>query len=128
MPRFHCAPPLPPSFASDQEITAATTSFELEELYKQASELKDSGKYQEALIIWKRILKTNEDGLGRDNSITAIAIRGLAGSYFDIGDNEKAESLYLESLSITEKDKGSNSSLTAMSLRPFAKIFCRYSL
>src|SRR5262245_47545013 len=78
-----------------EELRAATENDrslqEARNLYRNAGDMYEAGKYDEALSSYGRALEIREKALGPNNSDVANAINGLAICYTSKGDYSKAE-------------------------------------
>jgi tetratricopeptide (TPR) repeat protein len=86
------------------------------ELNRQALELYSSGKYEQAIPIAEKLLKTVERQRGLDHPETATSLNNLAELYRAMGAYGKAEPLLQRALAIREKTLGPYHPNTAQSL------------
>lgn len=86
-------------------------------------ELKNIGKYDEALEPCQRALAIDEKMLGGEHPDVAISLNNLAALYNAKGEYPKAEPLYLRSLAILEKMLGSEHPSVATSLNNLAGLY-----
>jgi WD40 repeat protein len=73
---------------------------------KQATELKKSGKFEEAEALYRRVLGIREKVLGPEHPDTANSFNNLAVLLRNKGDYDSAEPLYRKALAICEKALG----------------------
>src|SRR5262249_10830605 len=110
-----------------EELRAATENDralqEARKLYKKASDLRNSGKYDEALPQFERALEIREKRLGPDHPDVSQAISGLATLHYYKGEYAKAEPLYQRALAITEKSLGPEHPDVAQSLHNLAVLY-----
>src|SRR6266508_1872735 len=93
-----------------EELRAATDADralqEARKLYKKAIDLRNAGKYDEALSPFERALEIRERRLGPDHPDVSQAINSLATLHYYKGEYTKAEPLYQRALAIWEKALG----------------------
>src|SRR5262249_57812208 len=110
-----------------EELRAATENDralqEARKLYKKASDLRNSGKYDEALPQFERALEIREKRLGPDHPDVSQAISGLATLHYYKGEDSKAEPLYQRALAIKEKSLGPEHPDVAQSLHKIAVLY-----
>jgi CHAT domain-containing protein/Tfp pilus assembly protein PilF len=95
---------------------------EARNLYKKATELRDAGKYGEALPSYERALEIRERVLEPDHPDIAAPINGLAILHYYEGEYATAESLHQRALAIQEKALGPEHPDVATSLNGLANI------
>ena len=108
---------IPPLYveANSDELQTAT------DLTEQGSQLYVAGKYAEAIPLIEQALAIRQRVLGPEDLTTAESLDNLAGLYRAIGNNDQAESLYLQALGIVEK--GSDPEPTVASLNNLASFY-----
>src|SRR5262249_40223739 len=93
-----------------EELRAATDNDralqEARKLFKKAIDLRNAGKYDEALPYFESALEIRERMLGPDHLDVSQAINGLALLHYYRGEYSKAEPLYQRALAIQEKALG----------------------
>src|SRR5262245_46793170 len=93
-----------------EELRAATENDralqQARKLYKKAIDLRNAGKYDEALPYFESALEIRERILGPDHPDVSQAINGLAIIHYFKGEYSKAEPLHLRALAIQEKSLG----------------------
>ena len=92
-------------------------------LYKEAIELRDAGKYDEAQPYFEGALEARERILGPDHPDVSQAIHGLATLHHYKGEYLKAEPLYQRALAIREKSLGPDHPDVADSLNYLANLY-----
>jgi tetratricopeptide (TPR) repeat protein len=92
-------------------------------LYKKFIELRQAGKFKEAIPIAQENLELTEKALGPDHPQTAIALNNLAELYDSTGDYVKAEPLLQRALKINEKALGPDHPDTATNLFNLAGLY-----
>lgn len=85
-------------------------------LYEQSRQLRQAGKYAEALPLAEQALKRWEKLLGPESPLVADSLNNLAEIYRAIGKYDLAEPLLVRSLAIYEKAFGADHPLVAESL------------
>jgi CHAT domain-containing protein len=110
-----------------EELRAATENDralqEARNLYRKATDLREEGKYDEALPSYERALEIRERVLEPDHPEIAASINGLAILYYYAGEYAKAESLHQRALAIREKALWPNHPDVATSLNGLANIY-----
>src|SRR5215510_13209006 len=110
-----------------EELRAATENDralqEARKLYKKAVDLRNAGKYDEALPHFERALEIRERRLGPDHPDVSQAINGLATLHHSKGKYSKAEPLYQRALAIREKSLGPEHPDVAQSLNNLAYLY-----
>src|SRR4030095_7035934 len=96
---------------------------EARKLYKEAIELRDAGKYDEAQPYFEGALEARERRLGPDHPDVSQAIDGLATLHHYKGEYLKAEPLYQRALAIREKSLGPDHPDVANSLNYLANLY-----
>jgi CHAT domain-containing protein len=103
-----------------EETRAATENdralYEAYLLYQEAMELRDAGRYDEALPLFERVIETRKRILGPDAPDLAVAIHDLAVFYYYKGDYPMVEPLSNRALAIQEKALGRNHPQVATTL------------
>ena len=94
----------------------------LEECHRQATTLREKGKFTEALPLSQRALAISEKSFGPQHQNTAATLCNLAILYQCMGDYAKALPLYERSLAIREKTLGPRHRDTAFSLNGLAHL------
>jgi CHAT domain-containing protein/Flp pilus assembly protein TadD len=93
---------------------------EAKRLNQQAINLYKDGKYEEAIILIKKVLIIREKLQGKDHPDVAISLNNLADSYRSQGKYTEATPLFQRSLAIFEKAFGNNNPNVALSLNNLA--------
>src|SRR6266511_542885 len=110
-----------------EELRAATENDralqEARKLYKKAIDLRNSGRYDEALPHFERALEIRERRLGPDHPDVSQAISGLATLHYYKGEYSKAEPLYQRALAIREKSLDPEHPDVAQSLHNLAILY-----
>jgi tetratricopeptide (TPR) repeat protein len=110
-----------------EELRAATENDralqEARKLYKKAIDLRNSGRYDEALPHFERALEIRERRLGPDHPDVSQAISGLATLHYYKGEYSKAEPLYQRALAIRKKSLGPEHPDVAASLNNLANLY-----
>src|SRR6266540_4477285 len=110
-----------------EELRAATDADralqEARKLYKKAIDLRNAGKYDEALSPFERALEIRERRLGPDHPDVSQAINSLATLHYYKGDYAKAEPLYQRALAIREKALGPEHPDVGISLNYLAILY-----
>ncbi len=110
-----------------EELRAATDADralqEARKLYKKAIDLRNAGKYDEALSPFERALEIRERRLGPDHPDVSQAINSLATLHYYKGEYTKAEPLYQRALAIREKSLGPGHPDVASSLNNLASLY-----
>jgi CHAT domain-containing protein len=110
-----------------EELRAATENDhslqEANKLYKKAIDLRNAGKYNEALPLFERALEIREIRRGPDHPDVGQAINGLAVLYFNKGEYAKAEPLHQRALAIRVKSLGPEHPDVAGSLTNLANLY-----
>src|SRR6266511_47528 len=110
-----------------EELRAATENDralqEARKLYKKAIDLRNSGRYDEALPHFERALEILERRLGPDHPDVSQAISGLATLHYYKGEYSKAEPLYQRALAIRKKSLGPEHPDVAASLNNLANLY-----
>src|SRR5262245_32725230 len=91
--------------------------------YKKAIDLRNAGKYDEALPYFEGALEIRERRLGPDHPDVSQAIIGLATIHNFKGEYSKAEPLYQRALAIREKSLGPEHPDVAQSLNILAVLY-----
>jgi tetratricopeptide (TPR) repeat protein len=107
-----------PLMADEQDDRAKVSS-----LNKQAIELYQAGKFNEAIPIAQQFLQLMERALGPDHPATATALNNLALLYCSMGDYAKAEPLYQRALKIDEKALGPDHPDTATAINNLGDLY-----
>lgn len=92
-------------------------------LYQKYVELKDQGRYQEALRYAEELVPAGEKAFGNDHHYVATFLNNLAWLYSSLGNYPKAEALYKRSLEITEKTFGPEHGKMVTSLSNLALLY-----
>jgi tetratricopeptide (TPR) repeat protein len=110
-----------------EELRAATENDralqEARKLLKKSRDLRNAGKYDEALPYTEGALEIRERILGPDHSDVSQAINGLALLHYYKGEYSKAEPLYQRALAIQEKSLGPEHPNVADSLNALAVLY-----
>jgi CHAT domain-containing protein/tetratricopeptide (TPR) repeat protein len=109
-----------------QPPPSAQQSAELEEvtrLVQQVVQLKNEGKYSQAIPLAERLLAISEKVLGKEHPLVATSLNNLAQLYQAQGSYEKAEPLFVRSLAIREKVLGKEHPDVAQSLNNLAELY-----
>jgi tetratricopeptide (TPR) repeat protein len=102
---------------------AAQDSDDIREKTHQLEQLRNAGKFQEAVPIAEEILKYCEKNYGPDHPETADSLSDLAYLYGGMGDRAKALLLYQRALKIREKALGPDHPYTAIILNNIAETY-----
>jgi tetratricopeptide (TPR) repeat protein len=109
------------------ELRAATENDrdlqEARKLYKKAIDLRNAGKYDEALPYLEGALEIREKRLGADHLDVSQAINGLATIHHYKSDYARAEPLFHRALAIREKSLGPDHLAVAASLNNLATLY-----
>ena len=101
----------------------AQTDSDIREKIHQLEELRNAGKFQQAVPIAEEVLKYCEKNDGPDHPETADSLNDLAFLYNSMGDQAKALPLYQRALKIREKALGPDHPYTAISLNNLAEAY-----
>ena len=104
--------------ADEQDAQAKVSS-----LNKQAIELYQAGKFNEAIPNAQQFLELMEKSLGPDHPATATALNNLALLYCSMGDYAKAEPLYQRAVKIDEKALGPDHPDTATAINNLGDLY-----
>jgi len=96
---------------------------EARKLFEEARQMRRAGKYDEAIPLVERALKTREAILGPDHRDVAAALNTLAVIYWNKSAYAKAEPLYQRALTIMEKEFGQEHPGVANSLNNLALLY-----
>ncbi|EAW34379.1 CHAT domain-containing protein [Lyngbya sp. PCC 8106] len=96
---------------------------EAERLNQQVIQLRQQGKYNEAIPLAEQVLEIRERILGENHPDVATSLNNLALLYSDQGRYDEAELLYQRSLAIDEKALGENHPSVATSLNNLAALY-----
>lgn len=96
---------------------------EARRLSEESRNLRQKGKYDEALLLAERALAIQEKTLGPDHRDVADSLHALASLYDDKSDYAKAEPLNLRALDIREKTLGPDHPDVAKTLNNLAWIY-----
>ncbi len=96
---------------------------EAAQLDQQVIELYSQGKYEEAILLVRRVLAIREKALGRNHLDVAISLNNLARLYHDRRKYEKAEPLYRRALKIHEEASVKDDFNTATVLNNLAGLY-----
>jgi CHAT domain-containing protein/Tfp pilus assembly protein PilF len=91
-------------------------------LYSQASLFKEQHQFSKAKQAFEESLQLREQHLGKEHGSVAISLNGLASIYMVVADYKKAEELYKEALSITEKQPDNQRNL-AIAINNLAELY-----
>jgi tetratricopeptide (TPR) repeat protein len=80
----------------------AQTDSDVRDMIHQIDQLRDAGKFQEAVPIAEKVLKYCERNDGPDHPETADSLNDLASLYAGMGNYAKAVPLYERALKIRE--------------------------
>ncbi len=83
----------------------------------QALQLLKSGKYNESISLYEKVIRIQEVTIGSEHPITANSILNLGMAYASIGNYEKSLQLMERGQAINEKTLGFNNESTARGLR-----------
>ncbi len=78
----------------------------LMEAYRQGKALKEAGRYEQAIPLWRKALELGEQEFGPNHPTTATFISNLALLYRAQGRYEAAEPLYKRALTVWGKALG----------------------
>jgi CHAT domain-containing protein/Tfp pilus assembly protein PilF len=110
-----------------EELRAATENdralHEARKVYKKAIDLRNAGKYDEALPYMEQALEIRERRLGPDHPDVCQAINGLAALHYYKGEYSKAEPLYRRALAVWEKSLGPEHPDVAHTLNNLATLY-----
>ncbi len=107
-------PPSAQQSAESEEVTR---------LVQQIIQLKNEGKYNQAIPLAERLLAITEKVLDKEHPYVAESLNNLAQLYYAQGSYEKAEPLYVRSLAIREKVLGKEHPDVAESLNNLAELY-----
>jgi len=96
---------------------------EAERLSKRVVELRNAGRYDDAVPLAERALAILEKALGAEHPNVATALNSLATLYANKGDYERAEPLYQRALTILEKALGAEHPDVATALNNLAALY-----
>src|SRR3989442_8199182 len=114
----------PPSIALAQGSRAADDELaEARRLNQEATAIRSSGKFSEAVPLVQRALAIQEKILGPEHPDVAASLDNLAGLYRDQGKYAEAEPLYRRALAIIEKALGPEHPDVATSLNNLAGLY-----
>ena len=129
--------------AAPEEADFATVRGELEDALKQAQRLNiddehrvtslnnlaslyyDSGRDEEAIPIYREVLRIRERTLGPVHPEVAVSLNNLASAYVATGRYSDAEALYLRSLEIRQEALGPNHPRVANAYNNLASLYHR---
>src|SRR5262245_56063571 len=110
-----------------EELRAATENDralqQARKLYKKAIDLRNAGKYDEALPYFESALEIRERRLGPDHPDVCQAINGLAALHYYKGEYSKAEPLYQRALAVWEESLGPEHPSVAHTLNNLAALY-----
>jgi len=112
----------PISHAQEDELKRASR------LNLQVEQLREKGKYAEAVPLAKEVMVIYEEALGPDHPNVAMSLSNLALLYDERGQYEQSEPLYKRSLAIREKTLGPNHPDVATSLNNLAENKSMYAV
>jgi len=112
--------PLP---KEQQELIQLDSLEVAEKLNQWAIEYYQEEKYQQALLLFQRVLIIYENRLGLEDSLTANSMNNLASIHQVMGTYNEAEILYQRVLEIDEKLLGAEHPDTAISLNNLALLY-----
>jgi tetratricopeptide (TPR) repeat protein len=115
---MHCTFWVAPGLATDTEDALGTDS-----LNRRVVELYHAGKYQEAILIARKLLEIREKTNGPEHLDTATSLNNLGELYSAMGDYAQAEPLHQRALAINEKALGPEHPDTATSLNNLAALY-----
>jgi len=101
----------------------AQTDSEVRDMVQQIDQLRDAGKFQEAVPIAEKVLKYCQKHDGPDHPETADSLNDLASLYAGMGDYARAAPLYERALKIREKALGKDHPYTAIILNNLAETY-----
>ncbi len=78
----------------------------LKEAYRQGQSLKDAGRYEQAIPLWRKALELGEREFGPDHATTADLLNNLAQLYHKQGRYAESERLFKRALAKREKALG----------------------
>src|SRR3984885_7224775 len=93
------------------------------ELVKQANELRESGKYTEAIPVAEEAVRMAQKTFGGNHPALAMSLNLLGAIYDDEGRYADAEPLFRRGLAIREKALGPDSAEVAKSLNSLAFVY-----
>jgi tetratricopeptide (TPR) repeat protein len=117
---------VPAGVLAQSSPVVVSPSAQLEEakkLEREATELYQQGKYDEAIILVKQILEIREKALGPNHPAVAASLNNLAELYRNQGNYAEAEPLFQQSLAIVEKAFGPEHPLVAGILQNLAELY-----
>jgi tetratricopeptide (TPR) repeat protein len=91
--------------ATGWAVPAWGQSDELMEAYNRQNELREQGRYAEAIPFAERALELGEDEFGPEHEVTAALLNHLAALYYAQGRYAEAEPLYKRSLAIRSSSR-----------------------
>src|SRR3989442_917170 len=113
----------PPSIALAQGSRADDELAEARRLNQEATAIRSSGKFSEAVPLVQRALAIQEKILGPEHPDVTASLDNLAGLYRDQGKYAEAEPLYRRALAIGEKALGPEHPAVAESLNNLAELY-----
>ncbi len=111
-----------PATASHLGVRSAQDQ-EIEALIAQAEQLRQSGKYDQALPLAQRAVEDSEILLGSTHPLLAVSLNLLAEIYRGKGEYAQAEPLYRRSLKLKEKVFGTEHPEVATSLNNLGVLY-----
>ena len=114
---------LPPGQLGTLLTEQDPTQFAIEKLLDQSEQLRQSGKYDQALPLAQQAVEESEKNLGSAHPLLATSLNLLAEIYRSKGDYAQAEPLYQRSLKIKEKVFGADHLEVATSLHNLGTLY-----
>ena len=107
--------------ATEEDIQLAQAN----QLSQQVWELKEQGKYSEAIPLAERVLRIRQQVLGQEHPDVATSINNLALLYESQGRYTEAEPLYLQALEMRKRLLGQDHPSVATSINNLALLYYR---
>src|SRR6185369_5436665 len=89
--------------ASSSALAQGSAAENARQLYRQAMDLYNAGRYNEAAPLCERAIAISTSALGPEHSDVALSLNGLGLIYAGKGDYARAEPLYQRALAIYSK-------------------------
>jgi tetratricopeptide (TPR) repeat protein/CHAT domain-containing protein len=104
-------------------ITNASEESSLDRLARKIDELREAGRYKEAIPLAEDALAACEKQFGQEHPATAATLNNLAELCHTMGDYERAKPLYERALKIREKTLGPEHPDTATTINDIAALY-----
>ena len=105
------------------DFAAGQSDSDIREMVNQINQLREAGKYRDAVPIAEQVLKYCEKNYGPDHPETADSLSDLASLYGHMGERAKAVTLYERTLKIREKALGRDHPHTAIIVNNLAETY-----